>query len=62
MSCLLTHDWGWPRRRQGRDVQVCTICGREKLARVQFTKTETPNRWLLPRLLLRPQTPGGGQP
>ncbi len=62
MSCLLTHNWAWPRRRQGHDVQVCTICGRERLARVQFTKTETRNRWFLLRLRFRTETSGGGHP
>jgi hypothetical protein len=31
-----SHDWGWPRRRGDRDVQVCTQCGAERESSIQF--------------------------
>lgn len=34
------HRYGWPRRRDGRDVQVCSDCGREKVCRIQFEGAE----------------------
>jgi hypothetical protein len=36
MTCWFTHDWGWPRRRGERDVQVCLRCGAERHSKVQF--------------------------
>jgi hypothetical protein len=39
MGCLLrSHTWGWPRRREGRDVQVCVKCGARRTSVVQFQK------------------------
>ncbi len=36
MACLLQHNWGWPRRRGDRHMQVCIECGAERESRVQF--------------------------
>ncbi len=36
MACLLHHNWGWPRRRGDRHMQVCIECGAERESRVQF--------------------------
>jgi hypothetical protein len=36
MKCLFEHNWGWPRRRGGKDMQVCVICGRERESLVRF--------------------------
>ncbi len=36
MTCLFEHNWGWPRRRGGKDVQVCVSCGCERESLVRF--------------------------
>ncbi len=36
MACLFRHNWGWPRRRGDRHMQVCLDCGAERESRVQF--------------------------
>ncbi len=36
MACIFDHDWGWPRRRGDKDVQVCARCGTERESRVRF--------------------------
>jgi hypothetical protein len=36
MTCLFEHNWGWPRRRGGKDVQVCLSCGTERESKVSF--------------------------
>ncbi len=37
MACLFNrHNWGWPRRRGERHMQVCLTCGSEREALVQF--------------------------
>jgi hypothetical protein len=36
MACVLTHNWGWPRRRGDQDLQTCIDCGAERLAPIQF--------------------------
>lgn len=37
MACLFQrHNWGWPRRRGERNIQVCITCGSEREALVQF--------------------------
>ncbi len=36
MSCLLSHDWSWPRRKGGKDVQFCPRCGKERESKVRF--------------------------
>ncbi len=36
MACLFEHNWGWPRRRGNRDMQVCLDCGVERESRVRF--------------------------
>ncbi len=38
MACLLTHNWGWPRRRGDQDLQTCIHCGAQRLAPIQFGK------------------------
>ncbi len=41
MGCK--HDWGWPRRRggkNGKDVQTCTKCGDERESTIQFERKE----------------------
>ncbi len=36
MACLFDHDWGWPRRRAGKDLQSCVKCGVERESKVRF--------------------------
>jgi hypothetical protein len=37
MVCWLrAHEWGWPRRREGHDVQVCVRCGARRTSVIQF--------------------------
>lgn len=36
MKCLFEHQWGWPRRRGERDMQVCLNCGSERESKVRF--------------------------
>jgi hypothetical protein len=36
MACLFGHDWGWPRKRGDKHVQVCLECGSERESRVRF--------------------------
>ncbi|HEX8984990.1 MAG TPA: hypothetical protein VF767_06160 [Bryobacteraceae bacterium] len=36
MKCLFEHDWGWPRKRGGKDIQVCLHCGTERESKVHF--------------------------
>jgi hypothetical protein len=36
MACLFEHNWGWPRKRGGRDVQICPDCGAERESRIRF--------------------------
>lgn len=45
MACLFEHNWGWPRRRGDKDMQVCLDCGSERESSVLFgepryTKTQ----------------------
>jgi hypothetical protein len=30
------HDYGWPRRVNGADIQTCTRCGAERKSKIQF--------------------------
>ena len=62
MFCLFTHEWGWPRKRGDRDLQVCVRCGAERQSKVQFDgphyrKTQDgfsgvarPGPWLVPQV------------
>jgi hypothetical protein len=36
MACLFDHNWGWPRRRAGKDLQMCLNCGSERESKVRF--------------------------
>ena len=36
MACMLTHNWAWPRRRGGKDIQICLVCGSERESKVRF--------------------------
>jgi hypothetical protein len=36
MACLFDHNWSWPRRRGGKDVQVCPNCGAERESKIDF--------------------------
>ncbi len=36
MACMFEHNWSWPRKRGGKDVQVCLTCGTERESRVRF--------------------------
>ncbi|HEY1205662.1 MAG: hypothetical protein ABSH46_08120 [Bryobacteraceae bacterium] len=36
MACLFDHNWSWPRRRGGKDVQFCPNCGAERVSKVHF--------------------------
>lgn len=36
MACLFEHNWGWPRKRGSKDVQVCRNCGTERESKVRF--------------------------
>jgi hypothetical protein len=36
MACLFGHNWTWPRRRGGKDIQVCLNCHSERECPVQF--------------------------
>jgi hypothetical protein len=36
MKCLFEHNWGWPRKRGERNIQVCLDCGSERESRVRF--------------------------
>ncbi len=36
MGCFFDHNWGWPRRRGGKDIQICPDCGAERESRVHF--------------------------
>ena len=36
MACLFDHNWGWPRRRDGKDIQICINCGVERESKVRF--------------------------
>ncbi len=36
MACMFEHNWSWPRKRGGKDVQVCLNCGTERESRVRF--------------------------
>jgi hypothetical protein len=36
MACLFEHNWGWPRKREGKDIQICLSCGVERESRVRF--------------------------
>lgn len=45
MTCIFHHNWSWPRRRGGRDMQVCLVCGEQRESKVRFdppryTKTQ----------------------
>jgi hypothetical protein len=33
---MFEHNWSWPRKRGGKDVQVCLNCGTERESRVRF--------------------------
>ncbi len=35
LGCVI-HNWGWPRKRGDRDMQVCARCGQERESKVQF--------------------------
>jgi hypothetical protein len=48
MACLFEHNWGWPRKRGSKDIQVCLNCGLERESRVRFdgpryTRTQNPS-------------------
>jgi hypothetical protein len=32
------HDYGWPRRVDGADIQTCTRCGVERKSKIQFVE------------------------
>ncbi|MGD0013459.1 MAG: hypothetical protein ABSD56_03395 [Bryobacteraceae bacterium] len=36
MTCLFDHNWGWPRKRGAKDIQVCLNCGHERESKVRF--------------------------
>ncbi len=36
MACFFDHNWGWPRRRGEKDIQVCLDCGTERESKVHF--------------------------
>jgi hypothetical protein len=36
MACLFEHNWSWPRKRGGKDIQVCLTCGSERESKVRF--------------------------
>jgi len=36
MKCLFDHNWGWPRKRGDKDMQVCLNCGLERQSKVHF--------------------------
>ncbi len=36
MKCFFEHNWGWPRKRGNKDVQVCLHCGAERESKVDF--------------------------
>ncbi len=36
MACMFEHNWSWPRKRGGKDLQVCLHCGAERESRVRF--------------------------
>ncbi|HVX66810.1 MAG TPA: hypothetical protein VHA11_09425 [Bryobacteraceae bacterium] len=36
MRCLFDHEWGWPRKRGGKDIQVCLHCGTERESKIHF--------------------------
>jgi hypothetical protein len=36
MKCFFDHTWGWPRKRGGKDMQVCLNCGAERESKVRF--------------------------
>ncbi len=36
MACFFDHRWGWPRKRNGKDIQVCLDCGLERESKVRF--------------------------
>ncbi len=36
MKCLFDHNWSWPRKRGGKDMQVCLQCGMERESKVRF--------------------------
>ncbi len=36
MACFFEHNWGWPRRRGNKDIQVCLVCGSERESKVRF--------------------------
>ncbi len=56
MACMLFHDWGWPRRRGEKDIQVCVRCGSERESRIPFNsnrKHEHESQQVQPRLTLQ---------
>ncbi len=36
MACLFNHQWSWPRRKAGKDMQICLTCGSERESLVRF--------------------------
>jgi hypothetical protein len=36
MACFFDHNWGWPRKRGDKDIQVCLSCGTERESKVHF--------------------------
>lgn len=36
MACWFDHNWGWPHKRGGKDIQVCLDCGSERESKVRF--------------------------
>ncbi len=36
MACFFDHNWSWPRKRGGKDIQVCLSCGTERESKVHF--------------------------
>jgi hypothetical protein len=42
MACWFQdHEWGWPRRRGGEDIQGCVKCGAEQASPIQFRRNES---------------------
>ncbi len=37
---FLFHQWGWPRRREGVDKQICLRCTKERVSKYQHVGSE----------------------
>ena len=42
MSWFCSHEWEWPRRRDGRDLQACAKCAEVRESLVQFKGSSAP--------------------